>query len=178
MQTEAQASWADTAVHSEQFDPRFRQLFQHRLFRSDPAFEAMPSGKDIAGGDFRFRGCAGPVWCPELDALAFNDIGHSRVLTWAPGGEILVLRQGAMQAGAARDAQGRFVACEIANGRVTRLEPDGGITVVAEHFEGKRLAAPDAVAIGPDGAIYFTDPQRAFPPRTALGSNLVEGAGV
>lgn len=120
------------------------------MFRPDPAFEAMPSGKDVAGGDFRFRGCVGPVWCPELDALAFNDIGHGRVLTWTPGGDVLVLRQGAMQAGAARDAQGRFVACEVANGRVTRLEPDDGITVVAERFEGRRFAAPDAVAIGPD----------------------------
>ena len=160
-------------MQAEQFDVRLAPLLL-----PGAEFQAMPAGGDVAGGDFRFRGCGGPVWLPELGALAFSDIGHGRQLTWAPGGEVLVLRAGALQAGAARDAQGRFIVCEVADGRLTRLEPDETRTVVAEQFEGKRLAAPDAVALGPDGAVYFTDPQRAFPPRAALGANLIDGAGV
>ena len=89
----------------EQFDPRLARLLQ-----PGAELQAMPSGCDVSGGDFRFRGCGEPVWLPELGALAFNDVGHRRVLTWVPGGDVLVLRHGAMQAGAARNAQGRFMA--------------------------------------------------------------------
>ena len=157
----------------EQFDSRLAQLLQ-----PGAEFQAMPSGRDVAGGDFRWRGCGGPVWLPELGALAFNDIGHKRLLTWVLGGDVLVLRRGEMQVGSARDTQGRFIACEVENGRVTRFELDGTLTIVADGFEGRRFAAPDDVTVGPDGAIYFTDPQRAFPPRFVLGTNLVENAGV
>jgi gluconolactonase len=157
----------------EQFDPRLAWLLQ-----PDAEFQAMPSGRDVSGGDFRFRGCDGPVWLHEVGALAFNDIGHGRLLTWLPGGDVRVLRHGEMQAGSARDSQGRLIACEIANGRVTRLELDGTLTVVADGFQGRKFAAPDDVAVAPDGVVYFTDPQREFPPRYILGSNLVEGAGV
>jgi len=42
--------------------------------------------------------------------------------------------------------------------RVTRTEPDGSITVVANNFQGKRLLRPNDVIVKSDGAIYFTDP--------------------
>ena len=42
--------------------------------------------------------------------------------------------------------------------RVTRTEPDGSITVVANSFQGKRLLRPNDVIVKSDGAIYFTDP--------------------
>src|SRR5262249_3027739 len=38
------------------------------------------------------------------------------------------------------------------------IEPDGKYTVLADRFEGKRFNSPNDVVIGPDGAIYFTDP--------------------
>lgn len=155
------------------FDPRFA-----RLLEPGATFEAMPSGADVAGGDFRFRGCDGGVWVPELDALVFNDVGHARVLSWTPGGDVRVLRRGSMQAGQARDADGSFVACEVAAGRIVRWGTDGTVTVVADGYGGGRFAAPAAVTVGPDGSVYFTVPQRVFPPRASLGTDLVEGAGV
>jgi hypothetical protein len=42
---------------------------------------------------------------------------------------------------------------------VIRLSPDGTkYTILADHFEGKRLNPPNDVVLGPDGAIYLTDP--------------------
>ncbi len=41
---------------------------------------------------------------------------------------------------------------------IIRITPDGKYTVLADHFEGKKLNSPNDVVIGPDGAIYFTDP--------------------
>ena len=42
--------------------------------------------------------------------------------------------------------------------RVTRYEPDGSVTVIANSFGGKRLLRPNDVIVKSDGAIYFTDP--------------------
>ena len=41
--------------------------------------------------------------------------------------------------------------------RVTRVEPDGSITVVANNFRGARLNQPNDVIVKPDGILYFTD---------------------
>jgi gluconolactonase len=137
------------------------------IFAEAAALVAMPGGYDIGSGDTAGwgRGCDGPVWAPELNALAFSDAGHSRRLTWAPGEAVLVLHEetgGAL--GAARDAAGRFIACEWEGRRVSRREPDGTVTVIADRFEGKALNRPDDVAIAPDDAIWFTDLRIVFPP--------------
>ncbi len=56
------------------------------------------------------------------------------------------------------DYQGRQIACEHAARRVVRYEHNGGVTVLAERFDGKSLNAPNDVVVHPDGAIWFTDP--------------------
>lgn len=48
------------------------------------------------------------------------------------------------------DAQGRLTACEHGNRRITRTEPDGKLTVLADRFEGKRLNNPNGIAFSPD----------------------------
>jgi len=60
--------------------------------------------------------------------------------------------------GLTRDRQGRLVACEHLARRVTRQDPDGSITVVANHYHGHRLNRPNDVVVKSDGSIYFTDP--------------------
>jgi len=56
------------------------------------------------------------------------------------------------------DRQGRLVTCEHGNRRVTRTEHDGSLTVIASHFQGKRLNSPNDVVVKSDGSIWFTDP--------------------
>ena len=41
---------------------------------------------------------------------------------------------------------------------MTRTEPDGRITPLATHYEGKQLNSPNDIVCAPDGGIYFTDP--------------------
>ena len=41
---------------------------------------------------------------------------------------------------------------------MTRTEPDGRITVLADASEGKPLNAPNDVVVSADGAVWFTDP--------------------
>jgi gluconolactonase len=38
------------------------------------------------------------------------------------------------------------------------LAPDGKYKVLADHYDGKKLNSPNDVVLGPDGALYFTDP--------------------
>ena len=60
--------------------------------------------------------------------------------------------------GLTRDPSGRLLACEHLTRRVTRMEPDGSITVVASNYRGRRLNRPNDVIVSSKGDIYFTDP--------------------
>ena len=60
--------------------------------------------------------------------------------------------------GNTRDRHGRLVTCEHGARRVTRTEPDGSITVIADRYEGKRLNSPNDVVVRSDRTISFTDP--------------------
>jgi len=49
------------------------------------------------------------------------------------------------------------------NRRVTRLEKNGQLTVLADHYQGKRLNSPNDLVYRSDGALYFTDPPFGLP---------------
>ena len=101
----------------------------------------------------------GPVWWQEGGYLLFSDIGNNQRLKWAPGEGVSVFHEPTNNAnGLTRDNRGRLIACEHGTRRVTRLEPDGSITVVAGSYQGTRLNRPNDVVVKSDGSIYFTDP--------------------
>ena len=56
------------------------------------------------------------------------------------------------------DYEGRQLSCEHGGRRVVRYEYNGGVTVIADKFQGKRLNSPNDIVVHPDGAIWFTDP--------------------
>ncbi|HEY3128361.1 MAG TPA: SMP-30/gluconolactonase/LRE family protein [Acidobacteriota bacterium] len=56
------------------------------------------------------------------------------------------------------DRQGRLIDCASVLRAIISITPDGKYTVLADSFEGKKFNSPNDVTIGPDGAIYFTDP--------------------
>jgi len=101
----------------------------------------------------------GPVWFAEGRYLLFSDIQTSRRMKYTPGQGVTLFKDKTNEAnGLTRDLQGRLIAAEHLTRRVTRTEPDGSITVVANNFQGKRLLRPNYVIVKSDGAIYFTDP--------------------
>jgi gluconolactonase len=109
------------------------------------------------GGDI--GPCEGPVWWTEGKYLLFDDIQTARRMKYTPGQGVTVAMQKTNEAnGLTRDLQGRLISAEHLTRRVTRTEPDGSITVVANSFQGKRLLRPNDVVVKSDGAIYFTDP--------------------
>jgi gluconolactonase len=74
-------------------------------------------------------------------------------------GSVSVLRQPSNYAnGNTVDRQGRLVTCEHGGRRVVRTEHDGRMTLIADHYQGKRLNSPNDVVVRSDGSIWFTDP--------------------
>ena len=102
----------------------------------------------------------GPQWFGDGRYLLFSDIPNNRILRWdETTGAVSDFRKPSNHAnGLARDRQGRLLACEHGTRRVTRTEYDGRITVLASHYQGKRLNSPNDIVCARDGGIWFTDP--------------------
>ncbi len=136
--------YPDPAIHV--LDPRFAR---YRL--------ALAGVERLATG---CRWAEGPVWFGDGRYLLWSDIPNDRILKWEEETEaVSVFRKPSGNAnGNTRDHQGRLVTCEHRSRRVTRTEPDGGITVLCNTFEGRRLNSPNDVVVASDGAVWFTDP--------------------
>ncbi len=108
------------------------------------------------------RWAEGPVYFPDDGGYVLvSDIPNNRIMKYSErDGSFSVYRQGANWAnGNARDRQGRLITAEHSvTRRLTRTEKDGKITVLADSFEGKRLNAPNDIAVKSDDSIWFTDP--------------------
>ena len=62
------------------------------------------------------------------------------------------------------DREHRLLDCASVLRAIIRLSPDGkSYTTVVDRYQGKRLNSPNDVVLGPDGAIYFTDPTSDLP---------------
>lgn len=62
------------------------------------------------------------------------------------------------------DRQHRLLDCASVLRAVIRLSPDGkSYAIISDRYQGKRLNSPNDVVLGPDGAIYFTDPTSDLP---------------
>ena len=105
-----------------------------------------------------FTFAEGPAWSPA-GFLIFSDIPENKLLQFAPGNSAKLFRENSNGANGNRfDAQGRLYTCESHSRRVTRTDKKGKLEVVAERYEGKRLNAPNDIAVRKDGDVYFTDP--------------------
>lgn len=142
--TEPPVRYPDPAVIA--LDPRF-----HALTLPLAALER------LAGGS---RWAEGPVWFGDWNCLLWSDVPNNRMMRWdAATGQSQVFRSPSNHAnGNTRDRQGRLISCEHLSRRVTRTEPDGRITVLADSYQGKPLNSPNDVVVKSDGSVWFTDP--------------------
>ena len=148
-----------------------------RVERSDPAINAIvpPNAKlfKVAEG---FLFTEGPVWVRDRDLLLFSDPNHNTIYQYTQSGKLSVFRDKSgydaadiadyLQPGSnglTLDQQGRLTIDEQGRHRVTRLERDGTLTVLADSYEGKRLNSPNDLVYKSDGSLYFTDPPFGLP---------------
>lgn len=102
----------------------------------------------------------GPAYAVPWRRLVFSDIPADRVLSWdEPTGAVGVWRSpGGYANGRTIDRGGRMLQCEQGSRSVTRTEPDGSVTVLADAWQGRRFNSPNDLVERSDGSIWFTDP--------------------
>ena len=156
-----------------------------KIIKLDPALDDIisPDAKLETIGE-HFGLTEGPVWVQHGDDgyLLFSDNAGNEIYKWSPKAPLSVFLQKSgytgndvMNAGAQTvtgggvailligsngltlDPQGRLVITAMTDRAITRLEPDGKRTVLADRYEGKRFNGPNDIAAKSDGAIYFTD---------------------
>jgi len=131
-----------------------------------------------------FKFTEGPVWRnasePAQSHLLLSDPNSNVIWKFTPQGErpgkLEIFRSPSGYSGAdiaeygqpgsnglTLDPMGRLTINEHGNHRVTRLERDGSLTVLADQFAGRRLNSPNDLVYRSDGTLYFTDPPFGLP---------------
>jgi gluconolactonase len=110
-----------------------------------------------------FTGCRwteGPAYFPAGRYLVFSDIPNDRILRYdeLTGGVGVFRAPAGYTNGHTVDRQGRLVSCQHGTREVTRTEHDGSVSVLASHYQGKRLNSPNDIVERSDGSLWFTDP--------------------
>jgi gluconolactonase len=131
----------------------------------DPRFKALLGNTPLqrlwhgVGNDAALW-CEGPVWMADWNCLLWSDLPNNRVMRWSgDDGHVSVYQNDSNCAnGHARDISGRLVAAEHDARRVRRRELDGSWTVLCDSFAGKKLNAPNDLAVHRDGSVFFSDP--------------------
>ncbi len=126
----------------------------------------------VAGG---FEFTEGPIWHPD-GYLLFSDPNANTIYRYTVDGQVSVYRPKSGYAGVdigdyhqpgsnglTLDTAGRLIIDEHGRRRVTRLEKNGLITVLADRFGGKKLNSPNDLVYKSDGALFFTDPPFGLP---------------
>ncbi len=146
------------------------------VVRLDPAIDAIVSANPkifkLAEG---FQFTEGPIWMKNGDFL-FSDPNANMIYKYSAGGKLSVFKKNSGYSGKdvaeyfqpgsnglTLDPQGRLTINEHGNHRVTRVEKDGRLTVLADRFEGKRLNSPNDLVYRSDGTLFFTDPPFGLP---------------
>jgi gluconolactonase len=122
-----------------------------------------------------FEFIEGPVWHPD-GYLLFSDPNRNTIYRYSPGEGVAPYRVKSGYTGPdiaryhqpgsnglALDPQGRLTIDEHGNRRVTRLEPNGVLTVLADRYDMRRLNSPNDLVYRSDGTLYFTDPPFGLP---------------
>jgi gluconolactonase len=148
-----------------------------QVLRKDPGLDLiLTPGTRIERLAAGFQFTEGPVWDREGGYLLFSDPNNNLIYRWSPDGQVSVYRSHSGYTGLnigeygqpgsnglTLDREGRLTINEHGNRRVTRLEKNGVLTVLADRYQGKRLNSPNDLVYRSDGTLYFTDPPFGLP---------------
>ncbi|MEA5578906.1 SMP-30/gluconolactonase/LRE family protein [Anabaena sp. UHCC 0451] len=131
--------------------PKFKELFP-----KNAKLEKVATG---------FQFTEGPVWIEQEKCLLFSDIPANKIYKLSHKNQVSLFKEPSYNSnGLTRDIQGRLLACEHGKRRVTRIETDGSVTILASVFQDKKLNSPNDIVVKSNGYIYFTDPPYGIKP--------------
>jgi gluconolactonase len=152
------------------------------VIRKDPAInDIVPLNPKIYKVAEGFQFTEGPIWVRNGGYLLFSDPNANTIYKYVPDprdkeGMLSTFRHPSGYSGndtaeytqpgsngLTLDPRGRLTINEHGNRRVTRLEADGTLTVLADRYNGKRLNSPNDLVYRSDGTLYFTDPPFGLP---------------
>jgi gluconolactonase len=128
--------------------PKFWELF------------AQDARLEKVAGSFGFT--EGPVWDPR-GFLYVSDEEKNKLVRVFPDGRVETLLEIGDPDGSTLDAKGRLVTTASVLRAIIRVDPDGKYKVLADKYDAKKFNSPNDVILGPDGALYFTDPTLDLP---------------
>lgn len=127
----------------EPLSPKFQELIP-----ADAKLEKIAT-------DFGFT--EGPMWDPA-GFLYVSDETINKIFRVYPNGkkeEVIALGD---PDGNTFDRHHRLIDCASVLRAIIEVTPDGKHKVLGDRYEGKKFNSPNDVIVGPDGALYFTDP--------------------
>lgn len=99
----------------------------------------------------------GPMWDPSGFLYVSDETINKIFRVYPDGRKESVIALGDPD-GNTFDRQHRLIDCASVLRAIIEVTPDGKYKILADHFEGKKLNSPNDIIVGPDGALYFTDP--------------------
>jgi gluconolactonase len=136
---------------------------QFELKAESPKFwDLFTEGSQLEKVATGFGFTEGPVW-DRRGFLYVSDEQKNKISRVYPDGRVETLLEIGDPDGSTLDAHGHFITTASVLRAIIQVEPDGRYTVLADKFEGKRFNSPNDIVVGPDGALYFTDPTLDLP---------------
>jgi len=104
----------------------------------------------------------GPVWDSRGFLYVSDEETNKIIRVYLDGRKEDVISLGDPD-GNTYDQHHRLIDCASALRAIIEVTPDGKYKVLADRFKGQRFNSPNDVIVGPDGALYFTDPTLDLP---------------
>jgi gluconolactonase len=136
---------------------------QFELMAESPKFwDLFTRGSQLEKIATGFGFTEGPVWDPR-GFLYVSDEEKNKLSRVYPDGRVETVLEIGDPDGSTLDSQGRLVTTASVLRAIIRVDPNGQYKVLADKYEGKKFNSPNDIVVGPDGALYFTDPTLDLP---------------
>ncbi|MFD2936821.1 SMP-30/gluconolactonase/LRE family protein [Spirosoma flavum] len=164
-----------------------------QIVRLDPRLDKLISAEAkvevLASG---FVWTEGPIWVKDQAFLLFSDVPQNTIFKWTEKEGVTPFLKPSGYTGLGPyseepgsngltiDPQGRLIACEHGDRRITAMPMNGsgGKRTLADNFNGKRFSSPNDVVAHSSGSYYFTDPPYGMPKKEKDPGRETAGWGV